>query len=166
MSVEDGYWFLECHSVPCINDRLGRGSERYYLETRTTRLHIYPAPIVHLFDLVQESKEPSSPHALLSDLVQANVWRYEALCVVAVICTVVANQIMRQLMTQNAPPIHQSICPCLSTLSLTVLQELRFMQLLEIQIIAKYAPVTVKGDCFPAGFEKDIHAPYIERKNR
>lgn len=71
----------------------------------------------------------------------------------------VAHEVMRQFMTQNHPPIHQGV------LGVLALQKTRFMQLLEVKVIAEDTASPVEGDRFPTGVIEDTHRVDPERKH-
>lgn len=76
--------------------------------------------------------------------------RNEALSVIAVSRTVVPNQVMRQLMTQNHPPIDNGVRGVSR-----LLQERLLLQRLEIEVIAEDTACTVECNCLAARVVED-----------
>lgn len=63
----------------------------------------------------------------------------------------VPDQIMRQLMAEDDPPVHNSI----STVGSRTLQQGLFLQLLEIEVIAEDTACAVEGNGLAPGIVED-----------
>jgi hypothetical protein len=89
------------------------------------------------------------------------ILRHKALSVVTMRRAVVPDQIMRQLMAKDHPPIHNSV----STVGGGTLEQGLLLQLLEIEIVAEDTACPVKGDCLATWVVEDAEAISSHRED-